>query len=331
MKLRLSIFTLLLVFQFSQAQQDSISIEKTPLQVYEDTLAVYAYSIVNAKASNHRFLAVRSFIPTLTKALKEKNSFDYPFERLRTISIQYPKDSTFRIFTWQLYVDSSEYRYYGAIQMNSPDLQLIPLIDRSFEVQDIEHELLSNDNWYGSLYYNIKDFNTPEGKQYLLFGYDSFENFERFEENANKKRELAFAHSDFQNISKRKIIDVLTIKNGKATFGAPVFIHLNQKQQPAFTKNRVLLDYSAEAAVTCNYDEFEEMIIFDHLMPMNAVVPGEKAVNMPDGTYEGYKLQNGKWIHIPKVFNTVLEEAPRETPILDQRSKDLFGKSKDKN
>lgn len=332
MKVQLSILFLLFSFQFIQAQeQDSILVEESPLQIYEDTLSIYAYAMVNSANANNRFLAVRSFIPILTKALKEENSFDYPFERLRTVSIQYPQDSTFRIFTWQLYVDSSEYRYYGAIQMNTPDLQLIPLIDRSFTIQNVENEILPNDNWYGSLYYNIKDFDTPEGKKYLLFGYDSFENFERYEENGDRDRALAFAHSDFQNISKRKIIDVLTIKDKKAIFGAPVFVHFDERNRPFVKRNRVLLDYSAEASVSCNYDEFEEMVIFDHLMPMGAVIPGERPINMPDGTYEGYKLQNGQWLHIPKVFNTVVEEAPREQPVFDQEKKDLFGKTKDKN
>jgi hypothetical protein len=316
---------------FLQAQSTIPNLDSTALKelkTMEDTLAFFAYAILNAKKADQRFLAVRAFIPMLTKALKTENSFNYPFERLRNISIQYPKDSTFRIFSWQLYVDSSDYRYYGAIQMNTPALKLIPLADRSFQLEgEVEQAILFNENWYGALYYNIVDFDTPEGRKYLLFGYDNYENFERFEEEGDRDREFAFSHSDYEYVSKRKVIDVLSFKQNKAIFGAPVFVHVNPKNQKQYTKNRVVLEFSADAVVSCNYDEFEQMIIFDHLMPMSEAIPGEKPVYMPDGTYEGYRLQNGKWIYVESVFNTTVKEAPREQPILDQRSKNLFGKS----
>ncbi len=42
---------------------------------------------------------------------------------------------------------------------------------------------------------------------------------------------------------------------------------------------------------------------------------------MPDGDYEGFKWQNGKWVHINKVFDFKLKdgEAPIIDPILDQK------------
>ncbi|NJK83497.1 MAG: hypothetical protein HC912_06405 [Saprospiraceae bacterium] len=318
-------------FNFLQAQSPAPTLDSTAvkeLKVIEDTLSLFAYAILNAKEADQRFLAVRAFIPMLTKALKIAHSFDYSFERLHNISIQYPQDSTFRIFSWQLYVDSSDYRYYGAIQMNTPTLKLIPLADRSFQVEkNADSLLLSNDNWYGAVYYNIRDFDTPEGKKYLLFGYDNYQNFERFEEQGDRNREFAFSHNDYEHLSKRKIIDVLSFDKGKVLFGAPVFVHMDGNNKTSVVKNRVVLEFSADAVVSCNYDEFEQMIIFDHLMPMSEVIPGEKPVYMPDGTYEGYRLNNGQWVHLQNVFNTTVNEAPREQPVLDQRTKDLFGKS----
>ncbi len=331
MKYLVVVLVLCCSFSFLQAQSTVSNLDSTALKelkAMEDTLAFFAYVTLNAKAAEQRFLAVRAFIPMLTKALKVENSFDYPFERLRNIAIQYPQDSTFRIFSWQLYVDSSDYRYYGAIQMNTPALKLIPLADRSFQLEEeVEQAILFSENWYGALYYNVVDFDTPEGKKYLLFGYDNYENFERAEEEGDRDRAFAFSHNDYELVSKRKVIDVLSFKQNKAIFGAPVFVHINPKSQKQYTKNRVVLEFSADAVVSCNYDEFEQMIIFDHLMPMSEAIPGEKVVYMPEGTYEGYRLQNGKWIHVESVFNTTVDEAPREQPILDQRPKNLFGKS----
>jgi hypothetical protein len=50
------------------------------------------------------------------------------------MSILSPPDSSFRIFTWQLFVNDSTYRHYGAIQMNQKELKLFALRDKSFEM-----------------------------------------------------------------------------------------------------------------------------------------------------------------------------------------------------
>ncbi|MEY3369157.1 MAG: hypothetical protein RI973_2312, partial [Bacteroidota bacterium] len=90
------------------------------LEEYEDSLGYFGFLVINDSASENRFASCKLLIKTLVKALQVENSFHYPFEQLQTVSILYPPDSTFRIFTWQLYVDENDYRYYGAIQMNSP-------------------------------------------------------------------------------------------------------------------------------------------------------------------------------------------------------------------
>mgnify|MGYP001954933690 CR=1 FL=1 len=115
------------------------------------------------------------------------------------------------------------------------------------------------------------------------------------------------------------------IKDGKATFGAPVFVQSARNGQ---RKSRIVLQYSAEAKIVCNYDEFEKYIIVDHLMAMGGDIPGTESIKIPDGTFEGYQLQNGLWTYIPKMFHTVVEEAPRETPVLDKGSKDILGRKK---
>lgn len=271
------------------------------LQTWEDTLAVLGYAVVNDSLPEHRFAACRKMIPMLVSALKTENSFQYPFERLKTVSIQYPQDSSFRIFTWQLYVDKDEYHYYGAIQMNSKDLKLFPLIDRSASVGNIEQEELSSDKWYGSVYYNLKECKGPNGKYYLLFGFDGYEFF-----------------------NKRKIVDVLTFKDEKPVFGAPVFVHEEKGKRPV-TKKRLMLEYSAAASVRLNYDPALELLIFDHLIAMPGQ-HGEGVVMVPDGSYEGYRFEKGVWKHEEMVLHQIIDEAPRPYPVLDERDKDIFGK-----
>ena len=136
----ISALALLLMLLFSSqltAQKQGLLSEAdhAQLSAYEETLALLSYAIVNDSLPEHRFGACREFILKLKTALKTDNSFQYKFDRIKSASIMYPQDSSFRLITWQLYVDKDEYRYYGAIQLNTADLQLFPLIDRSFELQ----------------------------------------------------------------------------------------------------------------------------------------------------------------------------------------------------
>ncbi|MBN8677003.1 MAG: hypothetical protein J0M29_02190 [Chitinophagales bacterium] len=273
------------------------------LQGIEDTLGVLGYAIVNDSIEAERFAACKVFITTLVRALRVENSFSYPFEQLKSVSILTPPDSTFRIFTWQLFVNDSTYRYYGAIQMNEKQLKLYPLIDRSFELSEFPaYEALAADKWYGALYYNIRQFDTRQGKKYLLLGFDAFEFFE-----------------------KRKLIDVISFdKEGKPHFGAPVLDH--GSDVPA--KNRMYLQYSADAKVKLNWDEQYQMIIMDHLIPWDSPY-GRGSTYVPDGSYDAYKFEKGKWKYIDKVFDDKQKDVPMPEPVLDTRKeKDIVGKKK---
>jgi hypothetical protein len=278
------------------------------IHAYEDTIALMGYAIVNDSLQSNRYGACKKLILTLKEALKRENSFTYKFDRVKTVSIQYPQDSSFRIFTWQLYVDKDSYRYFGAIQMNTPELTLHPLIDRSEDIENSNFEQfeLTNDKWYGALYYKIKETEGPKGKYYLLFGFDGYK----------------FFH-------KRKLIDVLTFIDGKPIFGAPVFSFDGEKDRVK-SKKRFMLQYSPESSVTLNYDVIRELIIYDNLMDITGQF-GEGPTKIPDGTYHGFKLENGLWVHVEKVFHVILEEAPVPNPILDkkegEKKKDIFGRN----
>jgi len=286
----------LLFFTPSKAQEagELTSADRDSIWQVEDTLAVLSYTFLNDSLPQNRFASVRKFIPALVRALKTKNSFSYKFERLPNVSIQYPADSSFRVFTWQLYVDVNEYRYYGAIQMNQPELKLFPLRDRSFELEgNLEQQTLSPDNWYGAVYYNIKEVPTGDKKYYLLFGFDRNELFRQ-----------------------RKVMEVLSFnEKGEAVLGAPIM-----PGPKGNVKKRLLLEYSAEASIRLNYDEALGIIIYDHLTTINGRYD-EGPVNVGDGSYEGFKITSDGLEYIPKVFNQISEEPPRPFPVFDDKKK----------
>ncbi len=306
-KLLFAFFVLISSFS-AQAQAGKIADSDMPLlHEFEDTMAFCGFIVVNDSLAENRFATCQKLITTMVQALKIENSFNYPFDRLSTISILYPPDSTFRVFTWQLYVDVDEYRYYGAIQMNTPELKLYPLIDRSFEVESEDYDLLTPDKWYGALYYNIRQFDSEEGRRYLLFGYDAYSFFD-----------------------KRKLIDVLSFEQDKIVFGAPVFVEEDEETESQTVRNRIVKEYSSESSFRMNYDESWGLIIFDHLTVMDGSY-GQGPVLVPDGTYEGYQLKDGKWYWVEKFWTEEMDEAPRPEPVLDNRhEKDIMGRDKKK-
>ena len=146
-----------------------------------------------------RLAASQEFIPELVKALKTPNSFHYPFDSLKNVSIIKPADNSFRIFTWTVpLLVSSTYRYYGAIQMNSEELKLVGLEDKSANAGSVEDKVLTPSEWFGSLYYNVKQVAHGSKKYYMLFGWDG-----------NNER------------SDMKVLDVLHFEDEKPVFGAP--------------------------------------------------------------------------------------------------------------
>ena len=71
------------------------------------------------------------------------------------------------------------------------------------------------------------------------------------------------------------------------------------------------------------------LVLFDHLIPMPSPF-GRGITSVPDGSYDGLRLEKGgRWKYIVKVFNDVMDEAPRPEPVLDDRQgKDIMGKVK---
>ncbi len=265
-----------------------------------DSIANLAYVVQTDSVTEERYLAVHALIPRLVNALKTPYSFHYHFPQVKHMSIQYPADSSFRIFTIELFVNRDEYRYFGAVQFAGRELKLIPLVDRSGEMTgDISGTMLSPDQWYGNLIYRIQEVDEGPRPYYLLYGIDSYSAYRR-----------------------RKLVDVLSFdRDGKPVLGAPVFV-----DDKGGVKSRLVQEYSADASVRLNYDEVQELIMTDHLETMGGQL-GQGPVNVPDGTYEGYRLDgNGTWHYVDKVFHHVYDEAPRPQPKTEGRGTSILGK-----
>ncbi|MCW3112500.1 MAG: hypothetical protein JWR18_896 [Segetibacter sp.] len=292
----------LLVLVFSVAIPASAqTLSKQSLQTLrkdEENMKNYSQQMIMEKTAVQRFAADSVFIRMLVRSLKTPNSFYYPFDSLQTVSRIYAPDSSFRIFSWQWERDEDYFRQRGAIQMKTADgsLKLYPLVDMSEFTTAPEDSVRTGSNWIGAIYYGIvmKTFNNK--KYYTLLGFDD-----------NNMR------------STKKWIEVLSFdETGRPVFGGPFFSMKDSKENPKASFARYCMEYKKEGRARMNYDQELDMIMFDHLV-VEGNQPNQPFNKVPDGDYQGFKWENGKWVLVDKVFDFKLKdgEAPVPAPIKD--------------
>ncbi|MBC7827193.1 MAG: hypothetical protein H7122_05575 [Chitinophagaceae bacterium] len=288
---------LLLSFLFQSSAQSLSAADKKQFSKKEDSLRLFADSMINSESPAIRFRADSNFVRGLVRALKIRNSFSYPFDSLQTVSRLYSPDSLFRIFTWQMKKDEYVLLQKGAIQMKTSDgsLKLFPLFDASMFTGNPQDSVRTRNNWIGAIYYRMimKEHNGK--KYYTLLGFD-----------------------DFSVSSNKKWMEVLSFNaNGEPVFGGP-FISFKDDSAKKPVQTRFNIEYKKEAGTVLNYNPELDMIIFDHLIS-ETDEPEKKDTYIPDGDFEGFKWISGQWVHVNKIFDFKLEDGafPKDATILD--------------
>ncbi len=251
------------------------------LKVYEDSLKKLGKLIVNGKDETDRRAATYKFIPLLVRALKIEGSFEYPFDSVKTIRITVSPDRRFRIFNWFVNINDIAYRFYGAIQMNTPGrLELFPLIDASETITKPEDTLLTPKKWLGAEYYSILP---PDSKgNYVLLGWKGYSS------------EMT-----------ERLIDVLHFEAGKPVFGAPLFRLGGKVQQ------RIIFRYTHQASMMLRYLPARNLIVFDHLAPPDAKLKGRFDSYGPDLSYDDLRFDGQVW-NLQENVNLANEESEKD-------------------
>ncbi|HMV03158.1 MAG: hypothetical protein K1X26_09015 [Chitinophagales bacterium] len=257
----------------------------------EDTIKVYGDTMVNSQTEENRFIASYRIVKNLVSILKIKNSYQYQLDSLLPMQILNSPDNKFRIFTWFVINDNQQYRYFGAIQMNSDTLSLFPLVDYSEFIEKPETQTVDNNNWYGALYYQIVPVKQKKKTYYMLLG-----------------------SNGFTLVSNKKVMDVLWFsEDNKPRFGAPLIEKDNK------TLNRFILEFSNDTWAALRYVPEETKIIYDHVLPNDEDLVGFFSQYLPDGTYEGFQWKKGKWQHIDMIEYQKREDG--EAPNVQKKEK----------
>lgn len=278
---------------FAPANAQTSTDENDSLYVHEMKLLEVGDSMVNSKSSLVRQQSARDFIVAFRKTLELPGSYEYAFDSISFISKLRAPDNSFRLFTWILKMPENKFRYFGVIHMNNQDSFIFhPLFDRSVDVEagsaeeelsafNVENQVVTNEDWEGFHYYDIGMvsekglFGLKKKNYYVLLGWDGN-----------------------NSISHKKVVNILTFKNGTPTFGAPII------KTEMGMQTRLLLEYNARAVITMKYHDKDELISFDLLVPPTKKNQGKKFTYIPSGQYDYLVWKRNKFIYHEDLFNT---------------------------
>ncbi|HAF29105.1 MAG TPA: hypothetical protein DCG75_08665 [Bacteroidales bacterium] len=239
------------------------------LSFYEDSIKYY-FALITAEREDFNKIEYNSrILYNFREMLKDENSFNYPFDSLRNVGIIFSEDEKVRIITWNLPFNDRTHKYFGFILYKSSkrSYSVFELNDNSETIIKPEQAILTNKNWYGSLYYKIITNKYKGVEYYTLLGADLNDLF-----------------------TKKKIIDILYFDDSESpVFGDKVF---KNKTIPV---SRVIFEYSAQSNMTLTYNEKKQMIIYDHLSPSRPSLKGQYEYYGPDFSYDGLKFERGIW------------------------------------
>lgn len=265
------------------------------IAVLEKKMQRLGYQLLGDTSHDNRVKGAREFIKVLVEALKIENSFHYRFDSLPYLAKIYSPDSSFRIFTFQVILKNYTYKHYGAIQLNSKSLKLIPFKDYSDTFNMTPQGILTNKNWLGAVYYRCFMKYVEKKPLFFLIGYDQND-----------------ALSDKKYIEPMRIIgDTMAVfgypifEKPKAISGPPPRLIIDpktgkplkvDKPMPMNTLNRVMIEYRKGGTAVIKYDPDKERILIDHIVSEDKKYTDVGYMKMPDGTYEGYEWKNNKFV-----------------------------------
>lgn len=219
--------------------------------------------------SARKLQIVKCLLWHMREALRYPNSFAYSFAKLgKNVSIVYPRDSSFRIFTWQYSLEDLRAIKQGILQMNSLDgkAKLYPLYDKTAQIRNLLDTITTADAWIGAMYYYIHSEDLGRRRVYTLLGID-----------------------EHNILSTRKWIEILRFsKDGTPYFGGPFFSWVEdnkespkaektkttqRKSMPKYSKSKLSAGQMPELVISAKKHKAKQKNMISDLIPIPATSP----------------------------------------------------------
>jgi hypothetical protein len=274
----LYLIALICITAVAHAQIDSLSLDT--LRDAEIRMTGLGEKMISSYDEGERLLCGRSFLITLSRSLRIKNSYYYRFDSLKNVSILYSPDNVFRIFTWNVALNDETFHNFGVIQLNPAFIKkqkdtsglrnIYPLIDRSKQTKNALDTTMGPDHWYGAVYYQMHSVKDKNRIYYFLIGWNGG-----------------------TSLTNKKVVEVLYFDRNQPRFGAPVF-SMNEARFPKPLR-RMIFEFSNRGTMTLRVSNKKKYLVIENIVPPRPQDYGNPETYLPDGSYEYMVWEKGMW------------------------------------
>jgi hypothetical protein len=258
--------------QQSQVLRDSVNALFDVMRTEEDSLKASASSDLEVLIQN---------------LYQNPENFDYELDSVPFLGQISSSDDEVKMTCWNVAFDDGSFQYH-CVMRHRPNKRsvTVTVFEDTEDWQRINRKPVRPHKWYGVLYYKILDNKFRGRKYYTLLGWDGKD-----------------------NITNRKVVDVMTIQGKSIILGSSIFEDENGRPT-----HRLIYEYGNDVSMALNYDEKEKMIIMDHLAPEDSRLEGQYQFYGPDFSYDALRFKKGKWMLVRDVFakNRSLNNLDRE-------------------
>lgn len=259
----LIIFCLFLTASLRAQEPQYLDLVKSESMLQDLFVQLYSDSLSDVEQ------VLTTILDVMPDALSAEGAMEFPWSGLNRIGVISSDDGLIRFFTWHVMDDRDHYRYFGFVQvaMKKENFKLFTLHDNGQSQRKVTRLDQSTENWYGKLYYSIITSSYKRKTYYTLLGMDF-----------NDTR------------STIKTIEILDLQRNQPRFLKELFFDGQAKH------DRLVLEYSAQVAMSVRYEQDLDMITFDHLVPFHPIYENNYEFYGPDGSFNGLKFEDGTWI-----------------------------------
>lgn len=296
MKKIIPLLSFLAIISIVNLQFPSVAVaqNRDVMSAYQRNMQPLLEKITGAPTDNERYNANELFVQLMEEALHVDESIEWTWNFGTAVSVLTSSDRQFRIITWPVVRDNGEYECFGFVQSYNPkseEYEVFVLHDKSDEMLSVNEQVLTADNWYGSVYQELVETKHDGKMYYTLLGW-----------------------TGVNALVQRKVIEPVTFRGGIPQFGQALFRREKNLR-------RLVLEYSSNAMVNLHFDQqtvrtYEnkkvkkkgrtinmqvpkeeklKMILFDEVAPMLPGMEGLPQYYAPTGTELAYIFREGRW------------------------------------
>lgn len=223
--------------------------------------------LINSTEDSVRLRINDSLTIIIDGYVRSDSIFRHKFNNLRYLGQITSPDLQLKIVTWNLILKNTASRYFCYFILRSGKEIKVYKLKATYKTDPIRTDsTYSANNWYGALYYDMRQLKKEFRGTWMLLGID------------------------YGNFSiTRKIIDVMTFTpDGGILFGKKWF------DTGDAVKYREVLEYASTAVISLKFIS-DKSIVFDHLVPTSKDLAGNREFYAPDYSYDAYNFNKGIW------------------------------------